>query len=303
MKSNNFAICFNLLLYVSLLFLAWHLYRHEYLVIPKIVSISALVFSVAALISGFFLTITIWQKFLANAGFTVRWPDCLAAQGLSVFGKYIPGKLWVLVGMTGYIAQQYGLPASHIALVALRNQFSQLWVGLILGIVGLIWAGGNWQLVSLSAIPLGILTVALFSRTANTITAKLLQKILGKNLTIPVFLYRDLLPLLPYLVSNWLLWGVGFYLLASSIFATPVPLATGLGFVISATLGVLAVFAPGGLGVREGILAGFLIQLNFTPTQVATLTVISRLWFLIGEVIMFILGAFFSKLRKIEHIT
>lgn len=53
-------------------------------------------------------------------------------------------------------------------------------------------------------------------------------------------------------------------------------------FGISAIMGILAIFAPSGLGVREGIiLAG--LMLIMPESDAAVISVISRLWQTIAE--------------------
>lgn len=67
----------------------------------------------------------------------------------------------------------------------------------------------------------------------------------------------------------------------------PVPpryflLLTG-ALAISSTLGVIAVFAPAGLGVREGTLV-YLLN-NIVPTPIAViLSVVTRLWMTLIEI-------------------
>jgi uncharacterized membrane protein YbhN (UPF0104 family) len=58
---------------------------------------------------------------------------------------------------------------------------------------------------------------------------------------------------------------------------------------ISWILGFLVLISPGGLGVREGLLAFFL---KFAiPTPIATLmALISRIWITIGEVLFLVLS-------------
>jgi len=52
--------------------------------------------------------------------------------------------------------------------------------------------------------------------------------------------------------------------------------------------GVAALFAPGGIGVREGVLGYFLASINWSSSEIISLTVTTRIWFLIGEVLFFL---------------
>lgn len=95
---------------------------------------------------------------------------------------------------------------------------------------------------------------------------------------------KDLLLYLVYYNLSWFLFGLAFMFFVKSI--TPVSWSLYLSltgaFAFSLTIGFLAVFVPGGLGVREGILV-LLLSLYF-PLPVSTLIVIfSRLWISLVE--------------------
>jgi uncharacterized membrane protein YbhN (UPF0104 family) len=50
------------------------------------------------------------------------------------------------------------------------------------------------------------------------------------------------------------------------------------------------VLAPGGIGVREGALALLLTSGGVTASKAATIALLSRLWFLVSEIFIFIWG-------------
>jgi len=52
----------------------------------------------------------------------------------------------------------------------------------------------------------------------------------------------------------------------------------------------MALIAPGGLGAREGVMIGYLIFAGIPAIEATTIAVVSRLWFLLGEIFIFILG-------------
>ena len=72
-------------------------------------------------------------------------------------------------------------------------------------------------------------------------------------------------------------------------------------FPISVVYGVLAIIVPGGIGVRESILSGFLIALKVDPKLAVTISALSRLWFISGEVFIFLLASSIKySLSRIE---
>ncbi len=72
----------------------------------------------------------------------------------------------------------------------------------------------------------------------------------------------------------------------------------GLVFPLSGTLGILAGFAPGGIGVREGLMVSCLVLAGFEITEAATISIASRLWFLIGESFIFAIGLIADRLLR-----
>jgi hypothetical protein len=103
------------------------------------------------------------------------------------------------------------------------------------------------------------------------------------------FLGPHLIATFPWFVLVWVFWGFGFYSLVASITAAKV-WSVGFAFVISATVGIIAFFVPGGIGVREGALCFLLIQSGYSVDMAVTLAIGSRIWFLTGEIFIFICG-------------
>ncbi len=88
-----------------------------------------------------------------------------------------------------------------------------------------------------------------------------------------------------YLLTNFIL-SVSFVLIVlslSDIAMGDFPLLAG-GYSLAAVLGILAFFAPAGLGVREGVLAGFLTPVVGGPVA-ATLVILFRLVATLADVI------------------
>ena len=96
--------------------------------------------------------------------------------------------------------------------------------------------------------------------------------------------------MLPWTAINWLLWCAGFYFLILSLTDTPVSPDAGLSFALATNIGILAIVSPGGLGVREAVLIAYLNFIGLSMAEATTISVASRLWFLIGEGALFAAG-------------
>ena len=286
---------FNYFLYISFVFLCVALYRLHYLTIPVFHSAGYLLLSVAALIAGFVAIGFVWWQFFMASGFPITFFDGVTATGLSVFGKYIPGKIWTLLGVAGYLNQRYQYPISELTIVTIKVQFCLLWSGLFLGAYGLFLIGGLhvWGIVIL--VLFTGLSLSLFSNPVNHLAEKMVSWLLRKNLMIPRVTFVQLLKMLPGLFISWLVWVMAFHYLIQSMSEIPVPISTGLGYPLSVALGIIAIFAPGGLGIREGVLVGYLTQAKVPLELATTVSVFARLWFLAGEIGIFFIGFIIQK--------
>ena len=117
-----------------------------------------------------------------------------------------------------------------------------------------------------------------------------------KSILIPGLNFRQTISILPWFLFYWVVLAVSFYFFVSSITDSPkLEFYVGLGFPLAGTLGIMAVIFPGGLGIRETILVGFNNLAGFTIIESTTIAISARIWFILGELFIFILGYFVSK--------
>jgi glycosyltransferase 2 family protein len=86
----------------------------------------------------------------------------------------------------------------------------------------------------------------------------------------------------------WLAYGLGFWCLARALSGAGAGslAAASAVFIASYLAGFLALFAPGGIGVREAVLYGSLTGLHLTtPAGAAVLVAGSRVWLTVLEVL------------------
>lgn len=289
---------FKYLVIVSIVFLLIALHQADYLIIPRIVSIPELVGSCLLLFSGLIMHTVCWRRILKVSGYYVSLSSCIAGTGLSIFGKYIPGKVWTVVGRAAYTSRRYNIPLGRLSAISLNAEFIQYWLGLVIGACGLFVLGGlriwGWLVLVLWL----VLTVTIFSSFVHTGVETLIRRTLKKEVSIPKLSIRSTFAILPYFLLLWILLGTGFYLLMISTSSVDIPIVSACAFPIASTLGVMAIIVPGGIGVREGVLVGFLSLAGIPVSQAATISVVARLWFLIGEGFLFVLGIALSKANR-----
>ena len=286
------------LIYVSLGFLAVALYKADFLVVPRVFSILGLVTSFIFLFSGFLVNARTWNQMLLASNYEVAWNECVAGFGLTIFGKYIPGKIWMILGRAAYISEKRQYSLGALSAVSLKTQFIAIWCGLIFGMIGLFLQGGwhpwSWMVLLLWM----LLTLVIFSRFLQEKAELLIRKLLRKEVALPKLSVSATLPAIPWFAGYWALWSIGFYLFASSLTDLWLPWTVGLGFPLAGTLGIITFMSPGGLVTREAVLIGYFTLAGFPLVDATTIAVTSRLWFLVGELFIFIIGWIAHKHRS-----
>ncbi len=135
----------------------------------------------------------------------------------------------------------------------------------------------------------------LFWKRFNNFLSYIILKVLKKRISFPCIKTNNIIKLLPSFIVNWTLWTAGFYFFALALSDSEMSLLVGFCFPMAATFAIVAIVSPGGLGVREGILAFSMILLGVSSTDAITISTASRLWFLIGEGFFFLLALILNK--------
>ncbi len=278
------------LVYLSLLFVGIWLYRSGELYVLQIHNGTLLALSLLLALAGFVASAAAWWRLLSVYGNPVSFRLALASVGLTIFGKYIPGKVWALMGRATYIAEHSEHALTSVSSLSVTGQMLFIWLGLLFGAVTLLIIESQVEFVLGALLAWFVLSALLLSNATYRVTglfARLLKRPIPRQ---PRLRLSHILGLLPYFTLIWLCWIVGFSLFVSALTGNSPNLGNGLAFALAASLGILAVIAPGGLGVREAILATLLVMLGCSTGESTSIAVNARLWFLAGEVGIFLTG-------------
>jgi uncharacterized membrane protein YbhN (UPF0104 family) len=165
----------------------------------------------------------------------------------SQLGKYIPGSVWQYAGRVG-LARRLGVPVKLVALsIAAEIAFSAFAAAATASLILGWWASA----VVLAAIA-GLLLLSISLRRlrgARAVDREALVISLGAAPT-AVILY----------LLVWGIYGLAFWMTGRALFTIPVadlPRYIGV-FALAWLAGLVAVFAPGGIGVREAVIVGLL---------------------------------------------
>ena len=217
MKKIRIKIGFRILFYLSLIFLVIALVRADYLVIPVIHRGGFLAVSVVLLFAGFLLSAVAWTVVVRQSGHRIHLKDGIASMGLSIFGKYIPGKVWVIMGRSEYLARKYNVSRKDMASFSFDAQFLALWVALLLGTAGMV-AIGSVNIYGLSVLLLFVLlSLVIFTPLFHRVAGYLLGRILKRPVSLPKLPFLKMWKPLAWYLLNWITWFLSFYFLATSL--------------------------------------------------------------------------------------
>ena len=280
---------FRILLYLSLVFFIWHLYRADYLIFRDI-SFDAAKLSASMLIlfAGFLVTCLSWYRALRLSGKRVNFSDAVISHGRFIFSKYIPGKFWVILGRASHLSSQKK-SLRFLSLVSLQEQLLFVWWGLVLSLPPTFFVTEKpWiALIILTAIVL--LAFLILSGWFHRNSSGLLNRIFKKDFDFRPMKISFFLRVSAPVILFWLLWSAGFWFLMISMY-DDIPPLLALAFPAGITYGFVVIFLPAGIGVREGIVASFLIAGGISSANAVTISVISRFWFVAGEIFIFMLS-------------
>lgn len=227
---------------------------------------------------------------LNHAG--IRYFDAVTAYLYSILGKYIPGKVFMLLARTPEY-ERAGVPMRKVSVCFVLENICTLLGAAFLFLISLFFFDNqNLSLYKYAAILFVVVFVICLNPKLINFFLRILEKILKRDGLAISISYFQMIKIVFLFVLNWIIVGIGFYMLVYSIYPVPVSemLYCGGVYGLSAIIGILAVFAPSGLGVREGIIAVGL-SIVIPVEYVVIISIVSRLWATIAELIL--IGAAF----------
>ena len=258
--------------------------------------------AVASGTAALWISGAIWGSMFRASGGRTRLPEAAAAWLGSNLGRYLPGKIWQVTGLVGYVRARGDSGAGALATVLLF-QAVMLATGSGVGLAAL-GAGafegvGPWPIVLGGLGVAAALTPALLRRIVR-IGHRFLrepgepgQVSLGASLLIRAVAGSLLV---------WSLHGLGFWALLQGLVAeNPIdPLVACGVFSASYVVGYVAVIAPGGMIVREGAMTSLLsVAASVALGPAAALALAARLWATVAELIA--LGAGLALVRIVRN--
>ncbi|MBN2175768.1 MAG: flippase-like domain-containing protein [Bacteroidales bacterium] len=290
-RKFNRKLLFNILVYISLLFLFLFLYRQGYFSFKSVTfNPKYLIISTVFLWGGYFFSSVSWWNILRRHQVSITLRQAVISHGLFIFAKYIPGKIWVILGRAGYVSgSKYSLKTTSF--ISMKEQLIYVWEGLLISLIPtlIIYSLSLFSVIVILLVVL--MTIFLFSRKIHHRILKVLKRITRKEWEIPYIRFRESYGVLLYVLIYWIFWLAGFWLFVQAFYQVTDPIIA-FAFPLSVVLGLLVVIFPGGIGVRESILTSYLAHAGVAMTSATVISIFARIWFIAGEVFIFLLALY-----------
>ena len=245
---------------------------------------SKLFISFLFLFAGLICQMLTWHVMLKLRYKQVTVKQSFASAGVTVFTKYIPGKILSVLSRSKIISNHHSLNFVTVSGISLQTQLIILFTGLLLGFLSLQSNISSYVLISIA-----ILLVILFLNSKYmTQLSEFISRRTGRQIELVNLKPVEIVGALPVFIIYWLLLCCGFYYFVLAFL--PFSFAGSFSFALAATSGILAIFSPGGLVVREGILFVYLQWFGIDAESAITISIMSRLWFMLGEAFIFLVG-------------
>lgn len=310
LKSKLFKKLFPYLLYLTIIiFFIYYLRNIDYSVI-KSISLNVVYLLPAALFSLFFRYwgVLVWRSILGNLG-AKKVPSFFVMAYIyakSWMARYIPGSVTWLASKV-FLAKDMGISKSRLATSSLLEAGVQI---SSLATVSLLILYIDGRISEMSPL---LQIVALLVGLASTLV--LLPPIFNRLLSFGSRVIKKTDSIaeaetnFKAIYKSYLMYAVGAFISGASYYFITKSIQPQLGlgdffyitaaFNLAGVLGMATPFVPSGLGVRDGVQL-LLLSIIF-PVEIAiVLTVLSRLWTALVDLLFLLISYSFTKLKSEE---
>ncbi len=257
-----------------------------------------LILSFLMLFVTFIIFVAGWQAILRSINEKLGFRKSFWIMAASQMGKYAPGKIWFILGRI-YMAKKEKLRGTNVALSILVETVMTMVCGGILVLASLLLTQEKsdvppWLLFTLVIAGIMFLHPSVLNNVVNFVL-RIFKK---EQINIPIS-FVGMLILSMYFWGLWLTQIFGFFFLINSIYPISITKFANIIFIYTTSwiVGFLAPFAPGGLGVREGIMTLGLSTIMPSSLAVA-ISFLARIWVTVFELIVFVIGLLIRPKEK-----
>ncbi len=236
----------------------------------------------------------VWCILISGFGYKIPFKYGFKISYITNLGRYLPGKVWAVFGMA-YLAKKLGIKGEASVtswIIAIIFSLPTAFLGsfLILIFYPELLSDALREKMGITIYVLAVIMLAgsLFLIITPNKTLSLfnifLKIIRRPAIVFDVSKVTALKIYLGYFLS-WISFGFSFWLLLHAIIPDPqIPLLAGIGaYVFAYQIGFVAIFTPGGIGVREFALWSMLTP--YIGSVAIGVAIAARIWNIIAEII------------------
>jgi uncharacterized membrane protein YbhN (UPF0104 family) len=257
-------------------------------------------FTVACLfVAAYYLVFVIgWTWILRDWGIDMPYPVALRAEMVSMLAKYIPGGIWTPAARV-VAARRAGITDAALVTVSMLVEAGISAVaGVIVFVVSLVFVDGVDAPIAPIVLFGVAVTLLLYPRIFMPFASKVLRRLGHRDL--PPLRTQTMGTLLVFYSGTWVIGGAALWCLLRSVGAHPEPesiVFLGGTAAVGAIVAVLVVFAPSGLGVREGSMYGLMLAVAPKGAALGAI-VLNRVVITLVEILLLVIGGLL--LRRAE---
>jgi len=267
------------------------------------VKFSFIVVLILIFILAYIVQMAIWRNILISLGFKLPIKLMIRGYWLSFLPRYLPGSIWGYLSRNEWLLNEIGTPRKITTIASILE--------ILVVIIGGMEIIFFYLITKANLIPLQILLLFLiiflptisYHFLRDTFIKKFLNGkfqnigILGKSFT-----YKYWLINISSAIINWYLFGFVLLLLTSRfdlIINFENFLTTSVYWSFSWILGFLIIFIPGGIGIREYLLAKLLTGSFLLSYELSiAISLFMRFFGLFAEFLLILLGLLMRKFQK-----
>lgn len=247
---------------------------------------------------NFVIFVEAWRKIIYKIGDFISFTDAFWVMSASQTAKYIPGGIWFALGRI-HLGKGDKLRAETIGISVIIETGLTFLVGILLFILSIYFSRYENINNFLYIVPAFIFFIIvlyppLLNKLINFALVILKRPLVNLRIT-----YFQLLQLSVYFWGLWIAQIIGFYSLINSIYPISISKIPHLAaaYTLSWMSGFIIIFAPGGLGVREGMMS--LLLSSYIPSPLAiAISFLSRVWITVFEIVVFFIGLAIHKFSR-----
>lgn len=226
-----------------------------------------------------------WRRTVRAWDAEIPWSDAARIWFISNLGRYLPGKVWQ-IGAMGVMAQERGVSMIAATGSALVINLVNLLAGFGLVLVtGAAFFEARAAAIALAAM---LLVGIVLAPRLVPVAARLAGRISHRAFDVPPLPDRAVWLASIGCLLAWILYGIAFRIFVAGILGSAPGRTSSYiaAFTGSYLAGYIVLFAPGGIGVREGSLIVALGRFGLAQAGAAgVISLTSRLWLTILEVL------------------